>query len=94
MSGDEIVVFTDKESDTKDKKFYIAAMPTPIQENNLPTLAPLQCASEIVCRNMKKDNNGRQDRRQRLKPGPSAASLWIMLPSSLCASASTHELRQ
>jgi hypothetical protein len=88
------VVFTDKESDTEDKEFYIVAVPTPLQGNNLPNLSPLQRASEIVGRNMKKDNDGRQDRRQRPKPGLSAASLWIMLPFSLCALASTHKLRQ
>jgi UDP-N-acetyl-D-galactosamine dehydrogenase len=48
------VVFTDKESDIKDKEFYIVAVPTPIQQNNLPNLAHLQSSSEIVGRNMKR----------------------------------------
>ena len=48
------VVFTDKESDIKDREFYIVAVPTPIQENNLPNLEPLQSSSETVGRNMKK----------------------------------------
>lgn len=56
--GDEVVkstgvMFTDNESDIKDKEFYIVAVPTPIQKNNLPNLAPLQSSSEIVGRNMK-----------------------------------------
>jgi UDP-N-acetyl-D-galactosamine dehydrogenase len=48
------VAFTDNERDIEDKEFYIVAVPTPIQKNNLPNLTPLQASSEIVGRNMKK----------------------------------------
>lgn len=56
--GDEAVkstgvMFTDDETNIKDKEFYIVAVPTPIQKNNLPNLAHLQSSSEIVGRNMK-----------------------------------------
>jgi UDP-N-acetyl-D-galactosamine dehydrogenase len=57
--GDEALkstqmVFTDNESDIKDKELYIVAVPTPVQENNLPNLTHLQASSEIVGRNMKR----------------------------------------
>ena len=57
--GDEVLkstqmAFTDNEPDIKEKEFYIVAVPTPIQENNLPNLKALQTSSEIVGRNMKK----------------------------------------
>jgi UDP-N-acetyl-D-galactosamine dehydrogenase len=57
--GDEIlkrstIKFTSNEADIKDKQIYIVAVPTPIQKNNLPDLAPLRSASEIVGRNMSK----------------------------------------
>lgn len=57
--GDERVrdtnmLFTSDERDLQDAKFFIVAVPTPIQSGNLPDLKFLQLASQAVGRNMKK----------------------------------------
>ncbi|PID23696.1 nucleotide sugar dehydrogenase [Sporosarcina sp. P7] len=57
--GDERVrntsmLFTSNETDLQDAKFFIVAVPTPIQSGNLPDLKALQLASQVVGRNLKK----------------------------------------
>ena len=46
------VKFTSRENDIKGSGFFIVAVPTPINKNNLPDLAALESASEIVGRNI------------------------------------------
>lgn len=57
--GDEIikntsVEFTSDESKLQEAKFFIVAVPTPINQDKTPNLNPVIGASEIVGRNMKK----------------------------------------
>lgn len=48
------ILFTADENDLKDVKFFIVAVPTPIDQSNLPDLTPLISASRTVGRNLKK----------------------------------------
>lgn len=48
------VEFTSNESDLKQSKFHIVAVPTPINPDKTPDLAPVVGASEIVGRNLSK----------------------------------------
>lgn len=51
---DTSMLFTSDEKDLQDAKFFVVAVPTPIQSGNLPDLKFLQLASQAVGRNMKK----------------------------------------
>jgi UDP-N-acetyl-D-galactosamine dehydrogenase len=46
--------FTSNESDLKEVGFYVVAVPTPINNMNLPDLTPVLSASKTVGRNLKK----------------------------------------
>jgi UDP-N-acetyl-D-galactosamine dehydrogenase len=48
------IVFTSNEADLKDVGFYVVAVPTPINNMNLPDLTPVLSASRTVGRNLKK----------------------------------------
>ncbi len=48
------VYFTSDESDLKNAKFHIVAVPTPINQDKTPDLAPVIGASEILGRNLTK----------------------------------------
>lgn len=48
------VVFTSEEKDIQSAKFHIVAVPTPINANHTPDLAPLEGASRLVGRNLMK----------------------------------------
>ncbi|SEP76106.1 UDP-N-acetyl-D-galactosamine dehydrogenase [Virgibacillus subterraneus] len=48
--------FTSDESKLKDAKFHIIAVPTPINSDKTPDLAPVEGASTIVGRNLTKDS--------------------------------------
>lgn len=48
------IVFTSDESELKDVGFYVVAVPTPINNMNLPDLTPVLSASRTVGRNLKK----------------------------------------
>lgn len=48
------ISFTSDESDLKDGRFFIIAVPTPISDNKLPDLTPIISASELVGRQMGK----------------------------------------
>lgn len=48
------VRFTSNESDLKDAKFHIVAVPTPINHDHTPDLRPLEEASRTVGRNLQK----------------------------------------
>lgn len=48
------ISFTSDESDLKDGRFFIIAVPTPINDNKLPDLTPIISASELVGRQMGK----------------------------------------
>ncbi len=48
------ITFTSDESDLKDVGFYVVAVPTPINNMNLPDLTPVLSASRTVGRNLKK----------------------------------------
>jgi len=48
------VDFTADEARLKDAKFFIVAVPTPVNEDHTPDLAPVEGASRIVGRNMPK----------------------------------------
>lgn len=57
--GDQViqsseVYFTSEESDLKDSKFHIVAVPTPIRQDKTPDLEPVESASKIVGRNLTK----------------------------------------
>ncbi|MCI8858066.1 MAG: nucleotide sugar dehydrogenase [Lachnospiraceae bacterium] len=57
--GDDVVMtttmeFTSDEKRLKEGKFYIVAVPTPVNSDHTPDLSPVIGASEIVGRNMKK----------------------------------------
>ena len=48
------ILFTADEADLKDVGFYVVAVPTPINNMNLPDLTPVLSASRTVGRNLKK----------------------------------------
>lgn len=48
------VMFTSDESDLKKAKFHIVAVPTPVNQDHTPDLAPVIGASEIIGRNLTK----------------------------------------
>jgi UDP-N-acetyl-D-galactosamine dehydrogenase len=48
------IKFTDSLDDLKDVRFFVIAVPTPIDESNLPNLKPLLGASETVGKALKK----------------------------------------
>jgi len=48
------VEFTYDERDLRKAKFHIVAVPTPVNEDNIPDLRPVESASEIVGRNLTK----------------------------------------
>lgn len=48
------ILFTSNPEDLKDVKFYVVAVPTPIDEANLPNLTPLLAASRTVGKVLKK----------------------------------------
>ncbi len=48
------VEFTADESRLKDAKFHIVAVPTPVSQDHMPELTPVEKASEIVGRNLAK----------------------------------------
>lgn len=57
--GDEVlrnaaVDFTSKEADLKKAKFFIVAVPTPVNPDHTPDLTPIEAASRTVGRNMTK----------------------------------------
>lgn len=57
--GDEAIrnttlVFTSDETELKQAKFFIVAVPTPINSDKTPNLAPVVSASEVVGRNLSK----------------------------------------
>ena len=58
VGNDEIakttVKFTSNEEDLKKAKFHIVAVPTPVNIDHTPDLAPVICASEILGRNLTK----------------------------------------
>lgn len=49
------IVFTHKLEDLKKARFFIVAVPTPIDEHNLPNLKPLVGASTMVGKILKKE---------------------------------------
>lgn len=50
------VYFTNNESDLKNAKFHIVAVPTPINLDKTPNLEPVENASRIIARNLTKDS--------------------------------------
>src|ERR1043166_8461512 len=48
------IIFTDKPDVLKKANFFVVAVPTPIDENNLPDLKPLLSAAETVGKVLKK----------------------------------------
>ncbi len=48
------IVYTSEVEDLKEAKFYIVAVPTPIDEHNLPDLKPVLAATETVGKVLKK----------------------------------------
>lgn len=48
------VEFTSSEEDLRTAKFFIVAVPTPVNQDKTPNLAPVEGASEIVGRNLTK----------------------------------------
>lgn len=48
------VIFTSDENNLSDCKFHIVAVPTPVRDDKTPDLSPLQGASELLGRNLKK----------------------------------------
>lgn len=48
------VHFTDDENEIKDAKFHIVAVPTPINQDKTPNLAPVESSSRTVGRNLTK----------------------------------------
>jgi UDP-N-acetyl-D-galactosamine dehydrogenase len=51
--GSEIT-FTDSQEDLKQANFFIVAVPTPVDEHNVPDLRPVKGASEVIGRVLKK----------------------------------------
>ncbi|ABO35610.1 UDP-glucose/GDP-mannose dehydrogenase [Methanococcus maripaludis C5] len=54
LSNLKNIKFTSNESDLKDAKFHIVAVPTPVGKNNIPNLTPIEGASTILGRNLTK----------------------------------------
>lgn len=59
--GDDVIKnttlkFTSDEKDLKEAKFFIVAVPTPVNQDKTPNLAPVVGASEIVGRNLVKES--------------------------------------
>lgn len=57
--GDDViknttVEFTSNETDLRQAKFHIVAVPTPVKEDHTPDLTPVEGASEILGRNLEK----------------------------------------
>jgi UDP-N-acetyl-D-galactosamine dehydrogenase len=50
------IVFTASTDELKKADFFIVTVPTPVDENNLPNLGPVEKASEIIGRVIKKGN--------------------------------------
>ena len=50
------VYFTSKEDELKKADFYIVAVPTPVNNDHTPDLSPVENASHIVGRNIKKNS--------------------------------------
>lgn len=48
------IVFTDKLDDIREAKFYIVAVPTPVDAHNVPDLTPVKKASETIGKVIKK----------------------------------------
>ena len=48
------VEFTSEESKLKEAKFHIVAVPTPVRNDHMPDLSPVESASTIVGRNLTK----------------------------------------
>jgi len=48
------IVFTSKEADLQQANFFIVAVPTPVDEHNVPDLKPIKGASEVIGRALKK----------------------------------------
>ena len=48
------VLFTDDENMLKEAKFFIVAVPTPVNTDHTPDLTPVQGAAEVVGRNLRK----------------------------------------
>ena len=48
------IKYTSNEKDLKEAKFHIVAVPTPVREDKIPNLKPVEGASEIVGRNLTK----------------------------------------
>lgn len=60
IGNDEIkktkIVFTSKEEELKKARFFIVAVPTPVNTDHTPDLTPVIGASEIVGRNLSQDS--------------------------------------
>ncbi len=50
------VDFTDDETKLQEARFHIVAVPTPVRADHIPDLYPLESASTILGRNLKKDS--------------------------------------
>jgi len=50
------VDFTAEETRLKDAKFYIVAVPTPVNQDHTPDLTPVICASEVIGRNLSQNS--------------------------------------
>ena len=48
------VMFTSDEADLKKAKFHIVAVPTPVNDDHTPDLTPVEGASRILGRNLRK----------------------------------------
>src|SRR5687768_17087989 len=48
------IVFTDSQDDLKQANFFIVAVPTPVDEHNVPDLRPVKGASDVIGRALKK----------------------------------------
>ncbi|HEX6914355.1 MAG TPA: nucleotide sugar dehydrogenase, partial [Chitinophagaceae bacterium] len=48
------IVFTDSQEELKQANFFIVAVPTPVDEHNVPDLRPVKGASEVIGRALKK----------------------------------------
>ncbi|WP_407397685.1 nucleotide sugar dehydrogenase, partial [Anaerovibrio sp.] len=54
--SDTSVEFTADETKLREAKFHIVAVPTPVNDDHTPDLAPVEGASRIVGRNLTKDS--------------------------------------
>ena len=48
------ITFTTSLEDLKEAKFFVVAVPTPVDEHNVPNLVPVQKASETIGKVIKK----------------------------------------